>query len=491
MTAGLRRSTSKKQEMAGLTADMIWVSCGKEIAMEKEETYFKVLMKTKEYKQKPGYTGFVFTGRENSASYALGEENPWLKDSQFTFVDYIYVKDDPVGIILLRGQSEDELEREYHIYCGIEQSIDVWDNFINDEGCSEKYCIQYIFNLEMTESYKHRENAENIFYCIAKHYHEIQYEKNWKELAVFWYGMAAEQGNFEAVHELGNIYLHEGYGWKEIELDCGAPAIEMDNGDSVKAAEKWFKMAAEQGDVQSMYELGRLYCFEGEDVYPPWNPADGVPWLEKAYENGIKKAAKSLAEFLMGGMWKDNHSYMNHKKCMYYLKKIAKEDTWAQGEIRKISLEYKNKKTSDKNRLTDEMRKILKGKSLDEQQEYFKLKIIEHCRSWKPAEGGKEESFFTRETIYGLGEYAITDKGKTVITAEGCIVGYTYQYSKGKIQLWACDEEAVELDRRSGDFWKCGDKGGGGYDETIMGKLIFETDGEKEVRYKEIDDYEK
>lgn len=125
MTAGLRRSTSKKQEMAGLTADMIWVSCGKEIAMEKKETYFNVLMKTKEYKQKPGYTGFVFTGRENSTSYALGGENPWLKDSQFTFVDYIYVQDDPVGIILLRGQSKDEVEKEYRIYCGIEQSIDV------------------------------------------------------------------------------------------------------------------------------------------------------------------------------------------------------------------------------------------------------------------------------------------------------------------------------------------------------------------------------
>jgi FOG: TPR repeat, SEL1 subfamily len=290
---------------------------------------------------------------------------------------------------------------------------------------------------------------------------------------------------------LGNIYLHEGYGWTEIELDCGTPAIEMDNGDSEKAAEKWFKMAAEQGDDQSMYELGCLYCFGGKYVYPSWNPAEGVPWLEKAYENGIKKAAKALAEFLMGGMWKDNKSYMNHKKCLYYLKKIAKENTWAQGEIKKISLEYKNQKTSDKNRLTDEMRKILKGKSLDDQQEYFKLKIVEHCRSWKPGKGGKEETIFTRQTIYGLGEYVITDKDKTVITAEGCIVGYTYQYSKGKKQLWACDEEAVELDRRSGDYWKCGDKGGGGYDMTIWGKLIFETDGDKEVRYKEIVDYEK
>ncbi|MCM1218522.1 MAG: sel1 repeat family protein [Lachnospiraceae bacterium] len=453
--------------------------------MNEKEAYFKVIMKTKEYKHKTGYRGFVFTGREGSDSCTLDKENPQLKTGPFIFAGYIYVQDDPVGMILLHRQSEDKLEKKYCIYCGIEQNIDIWDTFVNDDGCSEEYCIQYIFHLEMTESYKRRENAGNIFYCIAKHYHEMECEENSKDLAVFWYGMAAEQGNFEAVHELGDIYLREGYGWREIELDCGTPAIEMNNGDSVKAAEKWYKMAAEQGDAWSMYELGRLYCFEGKHVYPPWNPADGVPWLEKAYENGIKKAARELAGFLMGGMWKDEICYRNHKKCLYYLKKIAKEDAWAQGEIAKISLTHKNKKTSDKNRLTDEMRRILKGKSLDDQQEYFKLKIIEHCRSWQPAEGGKEETVFSREeTTYGLGEYAMTDQDKTVITAEGCIVGYTYQYAKEKITLWACDEEAVELYRRSGDFWKCEDKGGGGYDKTVFAKLIFETDGDKETRYR-------
>ena len=46
--------------------------------MEKKEMYFKVLMKTKEYKQKVGYTEF-FTGKENSDSYILGEENLCLK----------------------------------------------------------------------------------------------------------------------------------------------------------------------------------------------------------------------------------------------------------------------------------------------------------------------------------------------------------------------------------------------------------------------------
>lgn len=199
--------------------------------------YFKVLMKTKEYKQKVGYTEF-FTGKENSDSYILGEENLCLKADQFTFADYIYVQDYPVGIILLSEQSEDELEKEYRIYCGIENKIGVWDNFINDEGCSERYCIQYIFHLELIESYRCQENAENIFYRIAKYYHEMKCEEYWEELAVFWYGMAAEQGNFEAVHELGNIYLHEGYGWEEIELDCGTPAIEIDNGDSLKVAEK-------------------------------------------------------------------------------------------------------------------------------------------------------------------------------------------------------------------------------------------------------------
>lgn len=429
--------------------------------------------------------GCIFTGKENAYSYTLGKENPRLEAGQFIFGEYIYVQNYPVGVIFLRSQREDVLEKEYRIYCGVEQMIDVWGKYVEDDGYLKDYCIKYIFQLELTESYKHRKNAEKIFYDIAKHYHEMKCEENSEELAVFWYGMAAEQGNFEAVHELGDIYLYEGYGWTEIELDCGEPSIEMNDGASQKAALKWFKMAAEQGDAQSMYELGRLYCFEGKYVHPSWNPADGVPWLEKAYENGIKKAAESLATFLMGGIWKDNMRYMNHKKCLYYLKEIAKENRWAQKTIKEISLEYKSKETSDKNRLMDEMRNVLKGKSLDEQQEYFKLKIIVYSHSWEPGEEGKEkESVCIRETTYGLGEHAITDENKTVITAEGCIVGYIYQYSKEKVQLWADDEEVVELCRRSGEFWKCGDKGGGGCDWTIWGKLIFEMDGNKEERYK-------
>lgn len=39
-------------------------------------------------------------------------------------------------------------------------------------------------------------------------------------------------------------------------------------------------------------------------------------------------------------------------------------------------------------------------------------------------------------------------------------------------------------------YWKCGDKGGS-YNTTMLGTLIFEVGGDKEMRYQEVVDDEK
>ncbi|MBO5371592.1 MAG: sel1 repeat family protein [Lachnospiraceae bacterium] len=419
----------------------------------------------------------MFDGEESAHTYAIDIENPWFIASHFSFVNYIYVKDYPIGIVLLRRALEDKPQKEYSIYYGVEKTIDVWDSCVNDDGCLEDFCLRYSICLETTEYGKQSLYTSESCYQIGEHFYTEKCPENWADLAVFWYGQAAEKGNVQAVYALGYMYLYEGYGWTEIELDCGTPAIEMNTGSSEKAAEKWYKLAAEWGDAWSMYKLGCLYCFHGKDVYPKWNSSDGILWLEKAYASGIKEAAKALAEYLA-------EQHIDYKKCMYYLKVIEKEDSWAKKKIRKLSIDYKQRRITDKKYLTSQMREVLRGKSLDEQQEYFKIKFVERTWSRRPAKGGKEEKILrTEETMYRLVQYTMGSERKSVITIDGCIARFEYDSSDRKILLWACDDEYIEVEKCSGKYWSCGDKGGGNYDTIKWIKLVFEPNKEKNVRY--------
>ena len=93
----------------------------------------------------------MFDGEESAHTYAIDIENPWFIASHFSFVNYIYVKDYPIGIVLLRRALEDKPQKEYSIYYGVEKTIDVWDSCVNDDGCLEDFCLRYSICLETTE----------------------------------------------------------------------------------------------------------------------------------------------------------------------------------------------------------------------------------------------------------------------------------------------------------------------------------------------------
>ncbi len=79
--------------------------------------------------------------------------------------------------------------------------------------------------------------------------------REWKPLA--------EQGNVRAQARLGNLYR----------FGLGAPR------DSV-AATKWYRLAAEQGDMLAASSLAWLYWVRGSDT------AEAVKWFRRVAEQG-------------------------------------------------------------------------------------------------------------------------------------------------------------------------------------------------------------
>lgn len=86
------------------------------------------------------------------------------------------------------------------------------------------------------------------------------------ELALRWYGLAAQQGHADAQYNLGVIHLN---GW-------GVPMNEI-------VAEKMFLMAAEQGTTEAQISLGLIYA---ADYSPLYNKEEAYKWLSIADQLG-------------------------------------------------------------------------------------------------------------------------------------------------------------------------------------------------------------
>lgn len=102
-------------------------------------------------------------------------------------------------------------------------------------------------------------------------------EKN-HQLAVKWYRKAAEQGDIKGQCNLGFMY-YNGYGIRQ---------------DYTKAAE-WYRKAAEQGDSDGQYNLGILYEY-GQGVEQ--NAQTAISWYRKAIEQGHYGAQQRLEALL-------------------------------------------------------------------------------------------------------------------------------------------------------------------------------------------------
>ena len=96
------------------------------------------------------------------------------------------------------------------------------------------------------------------------------------EEAVKWYRKAAEQGNADAMYKLGKCF-YNGLGVEEDEEE----------------AVKWFRKAADQGNADAMHKLGFCYLF-GRGV--KYDKEEAVKWYRKAAEQGNADAMYDLGD---------------------------------------------------------------------------------------------------------------------------------------------------------------------------------------------------
>jgi len=58
-------------------------------------------------------------------------------------------------------------------------------------------------------------------------------------------------------------------------------------------AEKWYKLAAEQGHANACYYLARMYSIETSGINK--NDAEAIKWFKKAAELGHKQAREKIS----------------------------------------------------------------------------------------------------------------------------------------------------------------------------------------------------
>lgn len=139
-----------------------------------------------------------------------------------------------------------------------------------------------------------------------------------KRLAAVWYRKAAEQGNVQALHQMGEMYFTgDGLPLDYVEAKRWfLKAAIMGDGPSqlrlaylnaeghyrplkpdYPEAERWFRKAAEQNTGDAQFRLGNFYI---NYKHPP-DYKQGVPWLKKAAEGGNRTAMFDLGRLMLAG----------------------------------------------------------------------------------------------------------------------------------------------------------------------------------------------
>lgn len=102
--------------------------------------------------------------------------------------------------------------------------------------------------------------------------------------AVKWYRMAAEHGLADAMFELSKCYTF-GFGVRKNRVTAG----------------KWLRMAAEHGHVTAMFLLGQWHLREvGGGV--GYDPREAAKWFRRAADNGDARAMFELGECYEDGV---------------------------------------------------------------------------------------------------------------------------------------------------------------------------------------------
>ncbi|HEX5397780.1 MAG TPA: tetratricopeptide repeat protein [Verrucomicrobiae bacterium] len=148
--------------------------------------------------------------------------------------------------------------------------------------------------------------------------------------AMKWYGKSAEQGNEFGESNLGWIY---GFDWT-----YGPAPVGQRVKRNYELAEKWMRMAAEQGAAEMQYRYAFLLNEEfDENNQPVANHQVAAEWYRKAADQGYDQAEYALAEMYNYGELGDDQ----RSNCIpWYLKAAAHGNAKAQSEIGELPLTY-------------------------------------------------------------------------------------------------------------------------------------------------------
>ena len=96
-----------------------------------------------------------------------------------------------------------------------------------------------------------------------------------------WYKKAAEAGNIDTMYKLG-LFFYRGIGTQ----------------DNDEESFNWYKKAAEAGHVKAMHEVGLCYLWE---TGVAGDTGKALEWFKKAADAGDEESLKTIQEFLEAG----------------------------------------------------------------------------------------------------------------------------------------------------------------------------------------------
>ncbi|EBC3975582.1 sel1 repeat family protein, partial [Salmonella enterica] len=157
-----------------------------------------------------------------------------------------------------------------------------------------------------------REGDPKVAYQTAKLVSTLYFNNATKTIdiaeALKWLRISAEKGDADSQTLLGFLYEHAGLG------------LQPDG----EKARKWYEMAAQQGNGEALYTLGRVY-YSGVLVNVDYDKA--LYFFKKAYEKELQAAADYLAQMYFNGQGVDVDCQQSwHYYDNSYIKKMTQRD---------------------------------------------------------------------------------------------------------------------------------------------------------------------
>ncbi|EBO4419838.1 sel1 repeat family protein [Salmonella enterica] len=157
-----------------------------------------------------------------------------------------------------------------------------------------------------------REGDPEVAYQTAKLVSTLYFNNETKTIdiaeALKWLRISAEKGDADSQTLLGFLYEHAGLG------------LQPDG----EKARKWYEMAAQQGNGEALYTLGRMY-YSGVMVNVDYDKA--LYFFKKAYEKELQAAADYLAQMYFNGQSVDVDCQQSwHYYDNSYIKKMTQRD---------------------------------------------------------------------------------------------------------------------------------------------------------------------